>query len=353
MVFQKIATILVGESSSVYDERQAMNATDNDKTPEYLTDTRAVFDRFVADRTEDGYKEVLSTFVFEVMSTRRSAHFPTSIAIVQKFLSGEGPFASVIVRDANGLPYQVFLTDPSCEINGSEASVDIIAANVFNNVIKDPALAGVAINPWNGGGVCLPKNLLINEIQEIHQQIQENKGENMTINMSAFEELRKRILSAGQEELVSIKHEIAEYLKQCKYIAVNGEDARGEWYLYLDALCDIRLGACNWNRQFPDVRLMCDGCDHDMLLDWYEALATVTRSINQRQNDKRGGCSESKLAKLKDFYFGNRGNVERLIGEGVKYAAYLEERTQQVFRMAESGMWSVLPKLDNMRWEYL
>ena len=175
----------------------------------------------------------------------------------------------------------------------------------------------------------------------------------MTVNMSAFEDLRKRILSANQEELISLKAEIDEHLKQRKYAARCGEDATGAWFLFLDVMCDLRLGACNWSTPTDDIRLVSDGTAYDMMLDWYELLATVARSVNQRQDDGRGGCNKKKLSELREFRNAHSADVERLIAGGIRYCAYLEEWTQRVFHMESAGNWSTLPKIDAMRWEYL
>jgi len=120
---------------------------------------------------------LLSTFVFEVMSTERCAELPTSAENLNNFLEGKAPFASTVIRDSGGAPYLVFLTDPSMNSNGAETLVTYKASAMLESVMSDNTLAGIAINPWNGGGAALPNNLLFEEIRKIHEQINGKNNE--------------------------------------------------------------------------------------------------------------------------------------------------------------------------------
>jgi len=137
------------------------------KKVEELIWTRTAVDTFLIRRSEDKYRDVLKAFVIEAMTTERCAAFPTSTEIVTKFFADEGPFSSAIVRDGAGRPYLVFLTGHDRENNDAEAVATMKASEMLRNVMKDPALAGVALDPWNGGGVALPKNLLAEEMQKV------------------------------------------------------------------------------------------------------------------------------------------------------------------------------------------
>jgi len=126
----------------------------------------------------------------------------------------------------------------------------------------------------------------------------------------------------------------------------NGEDPTGGWNLYLDALCDLRLGAFAWDGS----RVLAFGAGElDLLADWYEALCEVARSVNRRQKDGRGGCNESKLGALEDFVGAKKDEIEESISSGRNYARYLQERTEQVKRMKSSGHWSWIDKVEAFR----
>jgi len=137
------------------------------KKVEELIWTRTAVDTFLARRSEDKYRNVLKAFVIEAMTTERCAAFPSSAEIVLAFFEGKGPFSSAIVRDGAGRPYLALLTDHDRESNGAETVVAMKASEMLRNVMKDPALIGVALDPWNGGGVALPKNLLAEEMRKV------------------------------------------------------------------------------------------------------------------------------------------------------------------------------------------
>jgi len=168
----------------------------------------------------------------------------------------------------------------------------------------------------------------------------------MTINMGYFEELRKAILSAGLERVIEIKKELAEKTASGNYTVRNGEDPTGGWNLYLDALCDLRLGAFAWDGS----RIVSFGQgDLDLLADWYELLCEVARSVNRRQKDGRGGCNESKFSALEDFVRARKDEIDKSVSAGKEYARYLAERTEQVRRMKTTGVWSAIGKVEVFR----
>jgi len=168
----------------------------------------------------------------------------------------------------------------------------------------------------------------------------------MTINIGHFEELRRAILSAELERVAEIKKELAEKTAAGNYIVRNGEDPTGGWNLYLDALCDVRLGAFAWDGS----RILSFGKGElDLLADWYELLCEVARSVNRRQRDGRGGCNESKFSALEDFVRAREDEIDKSVSAGNEYASYLFERTEQVRRMKASGKWSLLAKVEVFR----
>ncbi len=171
------------------------------------------------------------------------------------------------------------------------------------------------------------------------------------INMNYFNELKRRIGSAGFEELVSIKKTILEELESLGFKASSGENSSGSMYLFLDALCDLRLGAHNWTDE-GDIVVVSRN-DMDFLADWYERAAAAARSINQRQEDGRGGCNGAKAVALREFFLPNREKIEGLVSSGCKYAVYLNERTQQILQMEKSKEWAKVEKVDCLRGKYL
>ena len=73
----------------------------------------------------------------------------------------------------------------------------------------------------------------------------------MTINLNYFEDLKKEIEAAGPDKLIFLKNQIMERLRQAGFITQNTEDPTCGWLLFLDAMCDARLGACFWGGGFP------------------------------------------------------------------------------------------------------
>lgn len=67
----------------------------------------------------------------------------------------------------------------------------------------------------------------------------------MTINIQALEELELAVLSAVEQNLANIKRELQDRL--AGGLPVDREDPIRHYEFYLDALCDVRLGAWRWN----------------------------------------------------------------------------------------------------------
>ncbi len=173
----------------------------------------------------------------------------------------------------------------------------------------------------------------------------------MTINIGYFEELKKRIETAGSSELLALKKEITERLREVDFVSRNHEDPTGDWLLFLDALCNVRLGACCWDA--GQKLLVCHSEEMDLLADWYEKLVDAVRSVNQRQKDGRGGCNEQKVDAVINLYDSNTALVERIVYSGNKYVTHLMERTRQLRFMRYSGKWSKIEKVEAMYSRYL
>jgi len=132
------------------------------------------------------------------------------------------------------------------------------------------------------------------------------------ISLGYFNDLREAILSADEERLVAIKESLYAQLKDIGFEGRNGELSLGDYLLYLDMLCDERLGAASWDGRY----VRWDSADWDILADWYEALSDVARSVNSRQKDGRGGCNERKAAALVHIFTIKRAEIDRLLSRG-------------------------------------
>ena len=181
----------------------------------------------------------------------------------------------------------------------------------------------------------------------------------MTINIGAFEEMEQAMLSAGPERVAEIKRDIQQKLKD---VGVGGaphpdspESAMQRWYLYLDALCDFRLGACRWATTYgeePGVAVV-QTAELNFFADWYDVASAVARSINQRQKDGRGGCSAAKKDEFLRFVCDHAADISKLMGVGRRYASYLNERSQQIVRMCNTGNYFPIDKIDAFCSKYL
>lgn len=133
-----------------------------------LPDTDAAFRRLTANRTEETYRDLIQVFVFEVMATQRTAGFPTSAEAINAMVDGK-PLQTIIMRDQENRPCLVFLTE-SASVGNSECTVSIEASKMFVSAMKDPVLYGVALNPWDVGGACFPKELLFAEMMQLSER---------------------------------------------------------------------------------------------------------------------------------------------------------------------------------------
>ena len=182
----------------------------------------------------------------------------------------------------------------------------------------------------------------------------------MTVSIGAFEDIEQAILSAGPERVVEIKGEVQAKLRNVGTVVASGnqsnrEDPTWRWNLYLDALCDVRLGACRWDSPYAgESRIVAmTASELDFFADWYDVISAVARSINQRQKDGRGGCNEAKKDEFLRFVGDHEDGIRKLISMGRRYASYLNERSQQIVRMSKLGSYFVLDKIDAFSSKYL
>ena len=181
----------------------------------------------------------------------------------------------------------------------------------------------------------------------------------MTVSIGAFEDIERAILSAGLEKVAEIKRDIQQKLKDvgmgCAPHPDSPESAMQHWYLYLDALCDFRLGACRWTATYgekPEVAVVSTA-ELDFFADWYDVASAVARSINQRQKDGRGGCNEAKADALRNFMCDHAIEIEKLYASGSRYARYLKDRADQLMRMIICNNFFSVDKIDAFCSKYL
>lgn len=181
----------------------------------------------------------------------------------------------------------------------------------------------------------------------------------MTIDIGAFEEMERAILSAGVERVAEIKRDLQQKLKDvgmgCAPHPDSPEGAMQHLNLYMDALCDMRLGACRWNAiPLGDSRMVAlTATELDFFADWYDVTSALARSINQRQKDGRGGCNAAKKDEFLRFVGDHEADIRKLISMGRRYASYLNERSQQIVRMCNMGSYCALDKIDAFCSKYL
>lgn len=175
----------------------------------------------------------------------------------------------------------------------------------------------------------------------------------MTINIGELEEMEAAVLSAGEQNLANIKRELQDRL--AGGLPVDREDPIRHYELYLDALCDVRLGAWRWNSPVAgDSRLVAlTAAELDFFAEWHDVVSAVARSVNQRQKDGRGGCNAAKKDALLRFVNEHAADIERLVLAGKRYAAYLHERTEQIVCMFERNTFGTVEKIKALTSEYL
>lgn len=150
---------------------------DGERNEGYLVATEASVAQFARQRNAETYAQAVRDFVFEVMATERRAYFPVDPSRLVSQLEGNEGVATGIVRDSEGKPYTVFLTSPQISAGTFTASVEAVASAVLVHVPSDPALAGVAVNPWTDGGILIPTSALLGAIAELGKMFND-EGEN-------------------------------------------------------------------------------------------------------------------------------------------------------------------------------
>lgn len=135
-----------------------------------LPATDEAFDRFVAERTPEKYEELVRVFVAELMSNER----PTIIAPINvDALSPDKPISTGVIRDAMGRPSLVFLTSTERNHGSFEAIAEVAAMPLVDEIMNGNGLLGIALNPWDGGGVVIPAAFFM----QIFQTLIEGMGE--------------------------------------------------------------------------------------------------------------------------------------------------------------------------------
>ncbi len=143
------------------------------KKAEGLVETEALFKEFVANRCEETYRALVDGFVFESMGTQRTATFPLpGIAFEGPEDGGTLKFGFAIERDDAGNPFAVFLTSHNMNCGPYPCAMDIVASAVLtDHFIKAGEIVGIALNPWNDGGVCIPKMLFLETVARMSAEM--------------------------------------------------------------------------------------------------------------------------------------------------------------------------------------
>lgn len=153
----------------------------------YLVETEKSVAAFAKAQTKENYFQAARDFVFEVMATERRAMFPVDAEQLVSQLSGKEPVGLGIVRDSNGNPFTVFLTSPQISVGTFDAAAEMIASQVFINVMQDQTLAGVAVNPWTDGGIMIGKGVLLAAMEDVRRFAEGADGEEAEINQQLAE----------------------------------------------------------------------------------------------------------------------------------------------------------------------
>ncbi|MCR5839289.1 MAG: hypothetical protein K6G94_06610 [Kiritimatiellae bacterium] len=146
---------------------------ENTKT-EGLVETERRFREFVSNRCEGTYRALVEGFVFEAMGTRRTATFPLpEIAFEEPENGGTFKFGFAVVRDDAGNPFAVFLTSHDMNCGSYPCAMDIVASTVLTDqFMKATDIVGIALNPWDGGGACIPKALFLETVARLSSEMQ-------------------------------------------------------------------------------------------------------------------------------------------------------------------------------------
>ena len=147
---------------------------ENSAVSEPLSETEAKFKEFVADRSETTYSDLVETFVFEAMGTKRTACFPLTEDIFngQTEENSGFPFGSRTIANPNGVPFAVFLSSHEMSCGPYPMSAEIVASAVIvPHLFKEQDIAGIALNPWNDGGAFIPKVLFLQTMVKLDKEI--------------------------------------------------------------------------------------------------------------------------------------------------------------------------------------
>ena len=137
-----------------------------------LVDTEAALREFYANRSQEMADKVVEMFVTEVMCTDHSANFPITEEALKAMFKG-GPCGSGIVRNSDGAPFLVFLTDEKKSAGTYPSAVTMTASQIFTHSVGDAGLAGFVLDPFDEeGGLYISMPVIHRQLARLHDMME-------------------------------------------------------------------------------------------------------------------------------------------------------------------------------------
>lgn len=135
-----------------------------------MTMTAEKFAEFKKNTSDETYMDLVEAFVVEAMTPNRFARFPMAEEKIAKLRAGEGRFSPFVVYNSSRQPFVVFLVGDAPTPGPIPTSIEMKAETLLNGVVQTQKLAGVAINPWDEGGVMIPTRDVIAAIRKRREE---------------------------------------------------------------------------------------------------------------------------------------------------------------------------------------
>ena len=120
---------------------------------------------------EDTYRRLLAALEADVLEGC-VGHLPMSPEDVEKMLAAKGEIRWTAVKTQHGVMLAAFTSPEEASRNGTKASVAIALGIFLQALMQGPDFAGLIVNPFDQGGVAIPKAHVAQVLEHVQRRSQ-------------------------------------------------------------------------------------------------------------------------------------------------------------------------------------
>lgn len=128
------------------------------------------FEEFKRNPGDESYGNLIDALAVEALMLGRFARFPMTEEKIARLRAGNGRFSPFVVYNADRMPFVVLLVGDTPRMGPIPTAIEMKAGPILEGVVQTPKIAGVAINPWDEGGVMIPTRDLMAVIRRRQEE---------------------------------------------------------------------------------------------------------------------------------------------------------------------------------------